>query len=965
MSFSTWRRTSEIVVLMLTVGLGLAGPAGAQATGGVITGVISDAQGGVLPGVTVTLRNVETGITRTNVTEANGRYRFAGLLSGRYALQAELSGFAQAEVSDLTITIGLELRRDLAMALQGLQEALTVTATAPVVETTRHEVSGVVTQEQIETLPVADRQPITLLLLMPGVTRDTDNNRRHPSLSIGAGNMATSQTAVVIDGGMGSTGSLGSTRQDYPQAAIQEFKAHMSQAPPEIGGTVGGAMVMVTKSGTNQFRGEVFEFFRDKSLNALNKFEAAAGAGKPAFHRHQFGAALGGPVVRNRLHFFVTSELTRVTRAFTVSTGQPQFYSALEGNFDVKDRNAMHLVRADFQMTPQQTLFVRHAYQSETIGCESCGGNTAAFASFENLSEQDSTMMGHTWVLGSRMLNEIRVQSPWGTLWRTRRSPPGVPIWDKNRQFDYPPERFAGRTAVYSFPSLTWGSASDEFMYQQLKEVRNDLTMSTTRHSVKVGAGFWTNPQPESVVGNPLGTWTFATDQFFDGSAEAIANLRNPIQFTASFPPINRRIRNNRIHAYVQDEWRARSNLTVSYGVRYDNQYGGFNQHLDLTGRERLREFIDPPSRGDGNNFGPRTGVAWDVRGTGRLVVRGGYGMYYQYLTAQQHRGELDALLQNSISIRNPSYPDPYGGRSPEAFVSTAPPNINILDDEIRNAVAHTSNLGFSRELKANLAIHADATYTKIDSVTDRVDINTPDPITGQRPYPAWGFIRQNGSGGESTYRALYVRLDKRFADRHQYLVSYALAGTRNTGAGNQAIVTDIYNPALDLGPADAERRHALTASGSVLFPFDVTVGAIWTVQSARPFSARAGIDLNRDGANTDYVPGTTRNIGNRDNARMLDLVNAWRGQNGRPPISADQIEKDNRNFLNLRVSKGFAVGANQRFELIGQVFNVLGRDNLADAGDGNVGNALSASFGRILTAQHRQQAEVAARFIF
>jgi hypothetical protein len=249
--------------------------------------------------------------------------------------------------------------------------------------------------------------------------------------------------------------------------------------------------------------------------------------------------------------------------------------------------------------------------------------------------------------------------------------------------------------------------------------------------------------------------------------------------------------------------------------------------------------------------------------------------------------------------------------------------------------------------------------------MTQTANINTPDPITGARPRPTWGQIVQLQSGGEHKYKALFVRLDKRFSDRHQYLFSYTFAKQDNTGAGTNPAITDFYNPGSDWGPGSADRRHSFVASGSVILPFDVTFGAVWTLRSTMPFSARAGIDLNHDGAITDFVPGTTRNQGNRNDANFLTAVNAWRAQNGRSAISSDQIETNSYNRLDIRVSKPISLGLNRRVDFIAQLFNVLGTDNLGQIADGWVENALSNSFGRILSVQPRQQGELAVRFVF
>jgi hypothetical protein len=178
-------------------------------------------------------------------------------------------------------------------------------------------------------------------------------------------------------------------------------------------------------------------------------------------------------------------------------------------------------------------------------------------------------------------------------------------------------------------------------------------------------------------------------------------------------------------------------------------------------------------------------------------------------------------------------------------------------------------------------------------------------------------------------------------------------------------VITDYYNPGRDVGPSSADRRHELVFSGAGQLPGQIVVGAIWNLRTSTPFSARAGVDLNGDGANTDYVPGTTKNMGNRNNAAMLVAVNAYRATLGLAPISESQIDSTFFNRLDLRISKAFVLGGVRKIELIGQVFNVLGRDNLGGPSTAYVTNVRSNAFGRILTAQPRQQGEVAVRLVF
>ncbi|MBI4485182.1 MAG: TonB-dependent receptor [Acidobacteria bacterium] len=980
MSAVSGRRVVQIALLLFAVVLAAAVPAHAQGeASATVTGVITDAQGGVLPGVTVTLRNVESGTTRTAVTEGDGQYRIAGLLPGRYSLRAELDGFAPTEVPNLTLTIGLVVQSNLTMALQGLQEAVTVTAEAPVVETTQTVVATVVTQEQIEMLPIANRQAGSLALLLPGTQLPTGTRRARPT--VGAGGANANLTTSYVDGGQNQIYNSGQEFLEVPQSGIREFRVNISGASAQYG-AIGGVVLTATKSGTNQFHGEAFEFFRDTSLNAMDQFEKEAhdtrGLAKPKYRRNQYGGALGGPIMENRAHFFAAFERTKEPKTITVRTGQSQFYSALEGNFPAGYERRQMLLRGDLQINQSQSVFLRYLWDKEYTFCEECGnvatgaaavaagstGSSAANTGTDTDSPRDSLLAAHTWVISSRILNEVRSQLPPSHL-ENLGSPPGIPRWPASGRGEFPAERFQPYTGVYIFPSLTWGSTGYSNNITKRWDISDDFTVSAGSHTLKAGGAFLRFRSDEEAAHN-IGTWTFGTDQPFDGTPASIRNLRNPIQFTASFPPLPRHLQADWIQSYVQDEWKVRPNLTLDFGIRYENLYKAFNNHISLAGRERLGELINPASRHDNNNWGPRLGLAWDVRGDGRTVARLATGKYYGNVFAATLRNEVVALLQSNVNIRNPSYPDPYGGLSPLAFVTvSATPNVNITDNDIEQPESKSVNVGLSRELRPNLAVHVDGVYSKGTKQNQIANINTPDPVTGVRPIRGWGNINQYRADGEMDYRALYVRLDKRFSEGYQYLVSYTLAKETNRGAG-QATVVDFYNPRNDDGYGDQDRRHTLVASGAIQLPLEITLGAVWNYRSSRPFSARAGVDLNRDGAVTDFVPGTTRNVFNRgDNAKYLGVINAWRAQNGRAPIQESQLVTDEFQRFDVRVSKQVNLGGGRRAELIAQVFNLFGTDSFGVGATPWQMNALSNGFGTIGTVYPRQQGELAVRFVW
>src|SRR5438105_1726967 len=277
------------LLVALALGTWLTGPLLAhihgQGAGGQIEGTVRDQQGAVLPGATVTLRNDQTGVVRTAVTEADGRYLFPALAPGTFSVKVELQGFATTEARNLTITIGLALISDFSMKLENVSETITVAGTAPVIDTTKSEVAGVVTQQQIETLPINSRQYLSLALLMPGTTVDGTRSF-FATVNVG-GSMTFNGTANMVDGTINSWAEDGEPRQNVPEGAVEEFKITNALYKAEFGLATGGVVQVVTKSGTNTLHGNAFEYFRDKSLNKLGVFETA----KPDYRRHQLGGS--------------------------------------------------------------------------------------------------------------------------------------------------------------------------------------------------------------------------------------------------------------------------------------------------------------------------------------------------------------------------------------------------------------------------------------------------------------------------------------------------------------------------------------------------------------------------------------------------------------------------------------------------------------------------------------------------
>jgi len=312
----------QLAALVVAFQLGHPVPAHAQAASATITGTAADSQGGVLPGVTITVQNAESGTVRTTVSEADGKYRVPGLPPGRYNVTAELPGFQTVSIKDITLVINQEYTRNLQLGLSTLQESVTVTGEAPIIQATKTEVAAVVTQ---------------------------------------------------------------------------------------YGQRVGGVVNIVTKSGTNDLHGDTFEYFRNQQMTRNDVFtqeQIDAGRADPRYKRNQYGFSLGGPVIKNKLHYFGTFERTREHSFFTVNV-PAQFYPSLAGSYEGGSFTNIEFVRGDYQMNTKQNLFYRYINQHTEYFCSGCGGTNAAFSQLDNLIPRDMHALGHTWVLSNRVLNEF------------------------------------------------------------------------------------------------------------------------------------------------------------------------------------------------------------------------------------------------------------------------------------------------------------------------------------------------------------------------------------------------------------------------------------------------------------------------------------------------------------------------------------------------------------------------------
>ena len=604
---------ASLVVVLCGI---LAVPAAAQQTTGNITGRVTDQQGGALPGVTVTATQANTGFSRTVVTDGEGLYRLTGLPIGSIDLKIEMAGFATLERKELVLNVSQTLNLDVQLQVASMSETVTVSGDTPLLETTSSSVGGVVDVNKIEALPLNGRQFANLAMTVAGVAMGfhsdpTKSSQQSPQIAGGNGRNVNYQ----IDGGDNNDDTVGGLLQLFPLEAIQEFNFVTQRYKAEYGRSNGGVMNIVTKSGTNNFKGSFFTAFRDDSMNAITQSQELANVDKQDYRRWQYGGSFGGPILQNRAHFFAAAERTQQDTFATVNT--LGMFPENDGTYPTPYRENLFTVKASVNLTPTQFLTVRYGRNTNS---QVYGINTRSGP--ENWGDSENSFnsinVNHNWVLGGSKLNEFVFQFADFANYITART----------------------GDARQTFPNgveIGYNVNTPQKTLQDKWQFRNDFSwhmsgMGGLGHDFKAGVNYINEP-------------TLAVN-FNTGSSDyTYVHLTNDIAGPLSSVSLNNdggdaNLPMKQFGVYFQDDWRLSSRLTLNVGLRYDLVTGfaidqsivpNF-QKLQAGGQSGLFNGVvgfqewGPSSKEDYDNIQPRIGVAWDVFGNGRDLDPGGLG---------------------------------------------------------------------------------------------------------------------------------------------------------------------------------------------------------------------------------------------------------------------------------------------------------------------------------------------------
>jgi hypothetical protein len=885
------QRSTFVSIFVVLLGLACASLAVAQ-TGGTLQGSVTDDQGLALPGATVTLTNLETGWTRALTTDADGRYRAPALPPGVYEIKAELSGFALGVRNRVPLTLGQELTINLNLQVATLAETITVTGEAPLIETTSTTLGTSVSREQLDALPVPGRTFTALAQTAPGVTGVGGGG-------VNAGGQLSRNNSYRIDGVSNDNNILANPRGGLSMEAVREYVVIANQFAAEYGDASGAIVSVVTRAGTNELQGRGFLFHRDESFDAQDPFSKAQGSGQAPFSQQRFGGFIGGPVVRDRVHYFGTYEGLRLDKTAVITS---PLVPPDEREVPNNETGDQYFARVDSRLTDRQTMFVRYRLDKQVEFNNGVGGLNTFERGVDSINKNQDGVLSHTMVLTSRALNEFRLQFGRHFADNVVRMPLDSPTIERpSGNFGKPNNQPQGRT-------------------EDRWQVVNNFSYTLGEHDTKFGVDFSYVRATSYFNNNTGGLFRFATDRPFDPNDLTTY----PIQYTRNIGDPNLLRRNDLLGLFAQDSWHVRQNLTVNAGVRYDHE----TAFKEATGVEDASL-----------NLAPRLGFAWDPKNDQKMVVRGGGGLYYSKVFMNITGNIMLARRFVGVTVINPGFPDPFsrGTQAPQSAPSTT-----VAPEEVKTPVTRQLSIGMKRELFAGMAVSVDYVNSRGRNLYNAPDVNAPDPATGLRPDPAFLRITQYQTTGNSWYNALLLGFERRAGVRGPQLgISYTLSKQVRDVEDFGFTAQDNYNRAAEKGPANNDRRHQLVTNVVWALPAGVQIGLFAQARSGLPFNVTTGVDNNRDANTTTDRPDLADPNGDsRDRA----TYNAnFTGRSGNLP----------RNFgrgpgyfeAHLRVSKFFNLSRAKldRLELFVEALNVTNRVNF----DRPQGNLRSAFFGQ------------------
>jgi hypothetical protein len=860
-----------------------------QVTTGTIFGTVQDSSGAAIPGATVTIRNLDTGMARSVTTDEGGRYTAPDLSLGNYEVQAKLMGFQTEVRRGITLTVGRQAVVNLSLRVGQVNEQVTVTGEAPLVEATSSTLSSLVDDRTIRELPLSGRSYDRLALLQPGIVWTPFGTTNTPSLDYGTGfrfSVSGSRTyanSFLLDGtGINDHPNAtpgGASGNNLGVEGVLEFKVISSMASAEYGWSSGGVITAVTRSGTNNLHGSVFEFFRNNKLDARDFF--TQGPTTP-FRRNQFGGALGGPIQKDKTFFFGTYEGMRQGRAnpvvATVPTvaakhgilpGLPPFqvnpvmqrfvnlYPDPNGT-DFGDGTAYYfsspvqptnedyfMIRVDHQISDKMSIFGRYSFDNDE-------NMVPEYMNLPTFREQDQARRQYSTFQVLNTLQPNVVNSFRFAFNRTFQYFDDVPNQALGPEFSFIPGQTMGTVQVGGSAGTGAGlsravtplgvdTGAPRIYRYNLFETGDDLTYVKGSHSFKTGADI--RRLDDNAESDALTRGVYAFDNL---RALLLGTPSTPDGFQAVQPGQNgyRGFRQSFLGFYGQDDFKVSPRLTLNLGLRWEaatnpkDVNGKMSNLLNLTDTKPTvltGSYFDITKK----DFQPRIGLAWQLNESGTTVLRAGFGIYHDHLLPYSYANFVSRQppFYNSLSSGNavPQFPNGAGNLAAGGVASLTPfPTV------IKEPTKNSYNVNLQRQLVKDMLLEVAYIGSQSHHLQGSGEQNTPVPtfVNGQPTFAASGpLVRINPNFSSvryyrfdtnASYNALQATLRRRSASGLQYQASYTFSKSMDlksiltNGDTRQEPGTfmDPLNPSRDRGLSTFYAKHNFILTTTYPFPF-------------------------------------------------------------------------------------------------------------------------------------------------